>query len=112
MRNAEPGGHKIQLPSFHESFAAQTVVMNNLAANQPGDRLQSHVRMRRYVHCLLVSELDWTESIQKTPRAYRSTLPARQCSKNLEATEFSAASGKTFYRHMNARVHSNMGLAS
>jgi hypothetical protein len=96
MGNAEAGRHQVQLSGVHDRFTAEAVFMDDLAGNEPRYRLQSDVRMRSDVHGLLCGEVQRTVAIQKTPSPDRSTLPARQRSKDMERSEFCPTSRNAF----------------
>ena len=50
VRDAPPGRHDVQLAGVHELAAADAVAVLDVAVQQPGDRLQADVRVRRHVH--------------------------------------------------------------
>jgi hypothetical protein len=67
MSDAFPGGHDVHTARPSDCLAAKAVVVQNLSIEQPCDGLQTHVRMRRHIHRLALSERQWSKPVQKTP---------------------------------------------
>jgi hypothetical protein len=57
---------------------ACAVAMFHFAAEQPADRLQPGVRMRRHVHADAVADIMWAIVIGEAPRPDKRPLPLRQ----------------------------------
>src|SRR5690606_33048339 len=92
-RNTATAGHQIELAGTDHLQAAETVAMQDLALRQPGDGLQTDVRMRADAQSARAGERGRADVIEKTPGADRAALPGRQRAMNLHALAESGAHG-------------------
>ena len=67
-------GHQVDLAGADDLLVAQTVAMQHLALDQPGEGLQADVRMRADVHALAGLEPHGAGVIEEAPRANHALL--------------------------------------
>jgi hypothetical protein len=93
VRDAAARRHHVDPTGAQYRFLAKTVVVDDLAIEQPRDGLQSDVRVRRDVHRLSVGERERTKSIEKTPRADETLVLHRQRARDRQRAETQFAIG-------------------
>ncbi|MGC4054768.1 MAG: hypothetical protein QM757_38480 [Paludibaculum sp.] len=76
-----------ELARAQKGFGAETVVMDDLSGEQPGDGLQADVRMRRDVHGLLVGKAERAVAVEKAPRADHAALAHGQDAADAQVSE-------------------------
>ena len=74
-------GHQVHLAGPDNDVAAQRILVPDLAAEQPGDRLQAGVRMTRDPHRVGARP----EMVEETPTSDQAERPLRQDPADLEA---------------------------
>ena len=79
VANSGAGSHQIELTRANDRVYARTVAVFHLAAEQPADRLQSSVWMRRNVHPAEASKIVWAVVIGKAPCADQRPLLLGKC---------------------------------
>src|SRR5215217_5493654 len=78
MRNRMTGGHQIQLAWYHQLVTAHTVPVQHLPRDQPADRLQSGVRVRRNLHPRRAADVIRAIEVDETPGADHAALTVGQ----------------------------------
>lgn len=69
VADGPPRGHEAQFTRADRLQAARGIAVQHLALVQPADGLQSHVRVRRYLHAGLVGDVVGPVVIDEAPRA-------------------------------------------
>src|SRR5436853_5795831 len=97
MSNTFSRCHNIDAARANQPFATQTVVVDNLTFQQPGNGLQPNVRMRCHIHRLAFTECIWPVTVKKTPGTNHTLVPYRQGSKDFQMSEICVSDRKAFY---------------
>jgi hypothetical protein len=69
VRDPTPGRHQVELARPDHREAADAVSMQHLAVEQPSDRLQATVRMRRHLHARPGEDRVGAEVVGEAPRS-------------------------------------------
>ena len=78
MGDGRTGGHQAQLTRPNHVVVTQAVTVVHRAGEQPADRLQAHVRMRRHGHARAISDVLGAVVVGEIPRADQPPAQGRQ----------------------------------
>ena len=87
VRNRVAGRHDVHAAGAKHGFLAKAVVVDDLALEQPRDRLQPHVRMRRDVHRHPLGKREGAEPIEEAPRSDHAAPPHRKRPRDTQRAE-------------------------
>ena len=87
VRDAAAGGHEVEFAGPREPFAAEAVVVDHFAVEQPRDCLQAHVRVRSDVHRLAFRERERAEAVEEPPRTNQTARARGQRAADLHSAE-------------------------
>ena len=73
-----PGGHQVELARGDQLLGAEAVPVQHLAGDQPGDGVQTGVRVRADVEAVLLGDPDRAHVVGEAPRADGAAVPARE----------------------------------
>ena len=73
-----PGGHQVELARGDQLLGAEAVPVQHLAGDQPGDGVQTGVRVRADVEAVLLGDPDRAHVVGEAPRADGAAFPARE----------------------------------
>ena len=74
--DAVPGGHQVELPGPDDLLAAEAVAVQDLAGDQPGDRVQAGVRVRADIQTLGLGDQLRPHVVGEAPGPHGPSLPA------------------------------------
>ncbi len=78
VRDPPPGRHEVEHPGAGRPLEPETVVVDQLSFEQPGDGLEADVRMRSHVHRFARGEGQRTVGVEEAPGPHQATPAARQ----------------------------------
>ena len=78
VRDASPGRHQVELTRPDQLLGAQAVPVQHVPCQQPGDRLEADVRMRRHVHPGHAVDVHRAVVIDEAPGADAAAQPEGQ----------------------------------
>jgi hypothetical protein len=78
VRDPVPGGHQVELAGPDHLLAAEAVAVQHVPGDQPGDRLEPDVRVRRDLHPGHAVHRHRAVVIHKAPRAHAAALAQRE----------------------------------
>ena len=78
VRDARPGGHQSESARLHQLVAAETVAVVDRALEQPADRLQPDVRVRRHLHARCGRDIVRPVVVDEAPRPDQAPPEVRQ----------------------------------
>jgi hypothetical protein len=78
VTDAGTSGHQVELTRPNHRVHTRAVPVLDLAAEQPADRLQPGVGMRRHVHASADPDVVWAVVVDEAPRPDERARPLRQ----------------------------------
>ena len=78
VRDPVPGGHQVQLAGHDDLLGPERVAVQRLALEQPGDRLQTDVRVRGDIEAMGLVDRGGTHVIDEAPGANRAPGTPRE----------------------------------
>ena len=82
--DAVAGGHEVQLSGLDDLLGPEAVLVEGLAVEQPGGRLQADVRMRTHVEPAALRHVGGSHMVGEAPRADRPSTAAWEGAPNRE----------------------------
>jgi hypothetical protein len=90
------GRHQVELPGLDQLLRAQAVEVEHLAFEQPGHRLQAHVRVRAYAEGAPCVRDDRAHVVRKAPCADGPAGPVREDAAHGERPDPAGTAGLEF----------------
>ena len=87
MADAAPGRHQVELAGPHDRVVPGGVAVLDLAGEQPADRLQPGVRVRRHDHPARGVDLVGTVVVHEAPGSDQRALPLRESTPHRHRTQ-------------------------
>ena len=103
MRDTAARRHQVQRAGDGESLRPEAVPMQGIAREEPRDRLQADVRMRRHVHGLPSGLLDGPEHVEEAPGADEAARAARKETADGDGADV-GDDGRDFLDHVRGRL--------
>ncbi len=100
LRVGDPAarGHEVERPRPPRGLEAERVAVEDLAVEQPRDRLQADVRVRGHVHRLPAGERQRAERVQEAPGPHETAPACRQEPADRQVAQERRAAGQKLER--------------